>query len=117
MRYNITRMGVRQRSIKRIRVITAVLLLIAVLLVARMYYLQVMQHDYYVERATSQYTHTVRDLYDRGNIYFTTKNDERVSAAAIKSGYVLAVDLSALTIQPRPMKHCNQSSPLIKNHF
>jgi cell division protein FtsI/penicillin-binding protein 2 len=36
--------------------------------------------------------HTVKDLYSRGSIYFTTNGGEKVSAATIESGYVLAID-------------------------
>ncbi len=90
-------MSVRQTAIIRIRVITGFILCIALLLIARLYYLQIMQHDYYTERANRQYTHTVRSLYDRGSIYFTTKQDEKVSAAAIQAGYVMAVDPTNIT--------------------
>lgn len=81
----------------RIRIITGVVLVIALLLVVRLYYLQIMQHDYYTEKAQRQYVHTVRDLYDRGSIYFTTRAGEEVSAATIQSGYLLAVDPTRLT--------------------
>lgn len=110
-------MGVRQRSMKRIRVITALLLTIAFLLVARMYYLQVLQHDHYVERATRQYTYTVRDLYDRGSVYFTTKDNEQVSAAAIKSGYVIAVDPTAITDVAQTYERLTAVYPISKAEF
>jgi len=85
-------MNTRATAIFRIRIITAAIILIAGLLITRLYYVQVMQHDYYVERAERQYVHTVNDLYDRGSIYFTTKSGDLVSAATISSGFVLAVN-------------------------
>jgi hypothetical protein len=50
----------------------------------------------YKETGERQYVHTVRDLYKRGSIYFTTKDNEKVSAATIKSGYLLAIDPSRI---------------------
>ena len=82
----------RKQSILRIRIITGVVLLIAFILVARLYQIQVLKHDVYVEKGEDQYVHTVRDLYTRGSIFFSTKDGDRVSAATVQSGYVLAVD-------------------------
>lgn len=81
----------------RIRIITAGVLLLALCLILRLYQVQVLQHDRYVARAEQQYVHTVEDLFTRGSIYFTTKNGERVSAATVQAGYVLAFDPSKLT--------------------
>jgi stage V sporulation protein D (sporulation-specific penicillin-binding protein) len=89
-------MTVRKRAIHRIRFMTTVILTLAVVLVGRLYYIQVMQHDQYVERAERQYVHTVQDVYDRGSIFMTTRDGERVSAATIQAGFVLAVDPSIL---------------------
>lgn len=82
----------RKQAILRIRIITGVVLVIALILVARLYQLQVVKHAEYVERGEQQYVHTVQDLYTRGSIFMTTKDGERVSGATIKSGYVLAIN-------------------------
>src|SRR5690606_35264670 len=68
--------------------------LAALILIGRLYQLQILNFDTYIARGESQYVHTVRDLYDRGGIYFTTQAGELVSAATIKSGYVMALDPS-----------------------
>lgn len=85
-------MTVRGRAIVRIRIITTVILSIAVLLVGRLYQIQVLHHGDYSARAERQYVHTVQDVYERGSIFMTTRDQERVSAATIQSGFVLAVD-------------------------
>lgn len=90
-------MTVRARAILRIRIITTVILTVAVLIVGRIYQIQVLHHDDYLARAEQQYVHTVQDVYDRGSIYMTTRDGERVSAATIQSGFVLAVDPTQLT--------------------
>lgn len=87
----------RRQAIVRIRIITAIILVMAVVMLAKLYYLQVGKHQYFVDKAEAQYVHTSRDLFDRGSIYFTTKNGEQVSAASIQSGYVLAVNPQVLS--------------------
>lgn len=83
-------------AILRIRLITGVIVCIALLLLVRLYYVQVIHADDYAARAERQYVHTANELYQRGNIYFTSKDGERSWAAAIQPGYILAIDPSRL---------------------
>ncbi len=87
-------MSARNAAIVRIRIITGIVLLAALVLVARLYQLQIISYDTYVARGEGQYIHTVQNLYDRGSIYFTTRDGEKVSAATIQSGYTLSLDPS-----------------------
>jgi stage V sporulation protein D (sporulation-specific penicillin-binding protein) len=87
----------RRDAVIRIRIITGIVLSLMLVLVVRLYVIQVMHGEEYREAGESQYVHTVRELYNRGNIYFTTKDDEKVSAATIKTGYLLAIDPSKIT--------------------
>src|SRR5690606_27444065 len=89
-------MSARNAAIARIRIITAIFMLAALVLVARLYQLQIISFETYVAHGESQYVHTVRNLYDRGSIYFTTRDGEKVSAATIQSGYTLSVDPSRI---------------------
>lgn len=82
----------RRNAIIRIRIITSGVLFLALVLIARLYQIQIIEHEQYSSRAERQYVHTVTDLYSRGNIFFTTKDGEAVSAATIQSGYLLAID-------------------------
>jgi len=86
----------RNDAVKKIRIITALALVGFLAILVRLYYLQVMHRDEYRAMGESQYVHTVRDLFTRGSIYFTTKDGEKVSAATVKAGYLLAVDPSKL---------------------
>lgn len=69
-------------------------MLVGLVLLGRLYFLQIINFDVYVAKGESQYVHTVTDLYDRGTIYFTTRDGEKVSAATVQSGYVMALDPS-----------------------
>jgi stage V sporulation protein D (sporulation-specific penicillin-binding protein) len=80
------------KTVVRIRIISGFILLLGFLLIVRLYYIQLAQGDYYQDKAERQYVHTAQDLYTRGTIYFTTKDGERVGAASMKSGYLMAVN-------------------------
>lgn len=82
----------RRDAVIRIRYISSVTLVLMALLVMRLYIIQVNHGEAYREQGESQYMHTVHDLFKRGSIYFTTKDNEKVSAATIKSGYLLALN-------------------------
>ena len=79
-------------AVKKIRIITAVTLALFTLLIVRLYYVQILHRETYRAMGENQYVHTVRNLFNRGSIYFTTKDGEKVSAATVKSGYLLAID-------------------------
>lgn len=80
----------RRQMVLRIRIITGCIFILVLILIGRLYQVQVLAHDHYSDLAEGQYIHTKQDLYSRGSIYFTTKEGEKVSAASIRSGYVLA---------------------------
>jgi cell division protein FtsI (penicillin-binding protein 3)/stage V sporulation protein D (sporulation-specific penicillin-binding protein) len=82
----------RKQLTNRIRFLSIVVVLVGLLMVGRLYQLQIANASYYQERAERQYVHTKADLYSRGSIYFTTRDGEYLSAAAIQSGYVLAAN-------------------------
>jgi cell division protein FtsI/penicillin-binding protein 2 len=87
----------RRQMVIRIRIITAAILLLALILIGRLYQLQVLNTAEYQEKAERQYVHTKQDLYSRGSIFFTTKDGDRVSAATIQSGFLLALNPSLIT--------------------
>ena len=87
----------RKSTTARIRIISAVIFFIGFLLIVRLYQIQIHQAAAYQEKAERQYVHTAKDVYNRGSIYFTTKDGEKVSAASVTSGYLLAVNPTLIT--------------------
>ena len=86
----------RKQAILRIRIIAVLVLAVFLVLLGRLYYIQIVRDDMYREMGESQYVHSVKDLYNRGSIYFTTKDGEKVSAATVKAGYLLAINPSQI---------------------
>ncbi len=107
----------RKDAVLRIRIITGTVLAIALLLVGRLYYIQLYDHKTYVERAEQQYVHTVQDLYDRGSIFFTTKDGDHVSAATIQTGFVLAIDATRITDGEAVYTALNAVLPIERERF
>ncbi len=89
----------------RIRFLSGVIVLGGLLLIGRLYEIQIVKADYYEEKAESQYVHTKTDLYSRGSILFTTRDGTTLSAAAIQSGYVLSANPTHFTIPPEDFCH------------
>ena len=58
----------RAKAVLRIRLITAAMLLLALLLVVRLYDLQIAKGEEFGKKAEEQYVHTVQNVFDRGNI-------------------------------------------------
>ncbi|HWB34269.1 MAG TPA: hypothetical protein VG753_03060, partial [Candidatus Paceibacterota bacterium] len=58
----------------RIRVITAIFALCALLIAGRLYVLQIMHGDMYAARADAQANPTTGPIVDRDAIYFTDKD-------------------------------------------
>lgn len=76
----------------RIRLLSGIVVLGAIVLIVRLYQIQIANADYYEAKAESQYVHTKTDLYSRGSILFTTRDGTALSAASIQSGYLLAAN-------------------------
>lgn len=87
----------RAQRTYRIRAVAGTVCLVAFLLIVRSYIVQIAHGEQYASQAESQYTRTTSELYDRGSIFFSTRDGAALSAAAIKSGYVLALDPSRIT--------------------
>lgn len=101
----------RVRLTNRIRLLSVLVILGGLLLSARLYQIQVVNAEYYEDRAARQYVHTKTDLYSRGSIMFTPRDGGAFSAASIQAGYVLAVNPEQVTTPHREL--CEQLVPYI----
>lgn len=68
------------------------MMLVALLIETRLYYVQVLQHDYYSDRADRQYFGKKSNTFDRGTIYFTSKDGEALAGATLKVGYKVVLN-------------------------
>ncbi|MES2223449.1 MAG: penicillin-binding protein 2 [Patescibacteria group bacterium] len=83
-------------SIKRLRVLSICIVLVAFIFFIKLYFLQVLHHDDFVEIADNQYVKKSGGIFSRGTIFFEDKDGGLVSAGTLKIGYILAINPTIL---------------------
>ncbi|MBP9749321.1 MAG: penicillin-binding protein 2 [Candidatus Pacebacteria bacterium] len=101
----------------RIQLLFAGILVLFLLLVWRLYQLQVVHGADYREAATQQYVRTSSNIFDRGNVYLTQRDGSRVAAATVMSGYMLALHPSQIEDSLRTYDSLNTVLELDKELF
>lgn len=89
---------VKQHFQSRIRLFSFLIIAGALLLISRLYYLQVIHGDEFAERASRQYVRPVSAIFDRGSVFFTSKDGSEVSGAIVKDGFLIAVNPQKVTL-------------------
>jgi cell division protein FtsI (penicillin-binding protein 3)/stage V sporulation protein D (sporulation-specific penicillin-binding protein) len=79
------------KSANRLRFLSVCILLFALVLVGKLYFLQVVESDTFKAKAEHQYV-AGASYFDRGTIYFTEKDGTLVPAATVKTGFTLAIN-------------------------
>src|SRR3989344_5274996 len=82
----------KRESPSRIRVISIFIIFFALVLVGRLYFVQIVHGEEFTSRADRQYVRSNYDYFNRGTIYFETKNSEPFLAASLKTGYIVAIN-------------------------
>ncbi len=79
-------------SQKRLYIVSGLVVFAVVVFVGKLFYLQIIHGHQYEQLADRQYVTNTSNLFDRGSIYFTSKDGNQVSAATLKSGFKIAVN-------------------------
>src|SRR3989344_5727800 len=98
----------------RIRFISLCVFAFAVLLLGRLYILQVVNADTYTVKADRQYTSASANVFSRGTIFFTNNDQSLVSAATLESGFVIAINPSVLKNPKEAYDKLNSLLPVDK---
>jgi stage V sporulation protein D (sporulation-specific penicillin-binding protein) len=80
----------------RLRLLSIVVLLFALLLVGRLYIVQIVSGENYKAKAANQYIVGI-NYFDRGSIFFSTKDGVLVPGANVKNGFILHINPSILS--------------------
>ena len=81
----------------RIRIVLGVLALLSVLLLTRLYFVQIVHGQDYAQKADRQFSSGGSGLFDRGSIYFTRKDGTLISAATLSTGFLVAINPQTLS--------------------
>ncbi len=101
----------------RIRLISVLFFIFALLLIGRLYLVQIIDNDFYINKANRQYSSTSKNVFSRGTIFFQNKDNTLVSAATLKSGYIVAVNPEILKDPESVYQKINEILPIDHDIF
>ena len=81
----------------RIRIVFGGIVLVATLIFVRLYFIQIVHHQDYADKADRQFSSGGSTLFDRGSIYFSDRDGTLISAAALSSGFLVALNPQTIT--------------------
>ncbi len=76
----------------RIRFILFCFIIFAVILIVRLYYIQIIHGQEYIDKADRQYVSPAHNIFNRGNIYFQNKDGSLLAAASLMTGYTISIN-------------------------
>lgn len=76
----------------RIRLVLAFVILVALCIITRLYFIQIVYGQEYAQKADRQFASGGSGLFDRGSIYFTHKDGALISAATLSTGFLVAIN-------------------------
>ena len=85
------------RSVSRIGILYFGIIVVALILLGRLFIVQIIRGELYAQQADGQYVTDQSYVFDRGTIYFEKKDGTRISCATLRSGYILAIDPSQIS--------------------
>ena len=76
----------------RIRVLSLIFIFVACILIIKLYIVQVVNHENYLNLGDRQYIKKNSNINDRGDIFFTKKDGTYIVAATMKDNYTLYIN-------------------------
>ena len=108
----------KSNSFSRVRFLALAIFLVALLFIVRLFFLQVVKADYYQAEADKQhFSPGSAKLYDRGSIFFTDKNDKKISAATLEATYILVMNPTSLKSAEEYWPKVSSIVPLDREKF
>lgn len=71
----------------RIRFVIFCIFVVATILLSRLFFVQVIHKNLYIERADKQYVTSASNIFNRGSIFFSKKDGSLMTAGTISSGF------------------------------
>src|SRR3989344_1247345 len=80
----------------RIRLVLAFIVFATACILMRLYFIQIVHGQEYMQKADRQFASGGSGLFDRGAIYFTRKDGALISAATLATGFLVAINPQTL---------------------
>lgn len=107
----------RQKFVLRVRILSVCIAIIAILLVVRLYMLQIVHGDDYRAAALGQYVENSGAETPRGNIFFTRNDGTEVAAAVMQGGWRVAMNPKLLENPEASYEVLNKITPVEKDRY
>lgn len=107
----------RDPFILRIRIIYVLIFVFGILILGRLFFVQVLNSHIYKEEANRQYFVSPAQYFDRGTIFLKDKDGQLVSVATIKKGFLLAINPTILEKPENVYEKISQIISLDKDLF
>ncbi|MCX6752796.1 MAG: penicillin-binding protein 2 [Candidatus Nomurabacteria bacterium] len=103
--------------LNRIKIVSFFILVFAGALVLKLFFVQIIHKSSYSERADRQYATPSSDIFERGTIYFTRKDNVLVSGAVQTSGFKIAITSKDILDGEDSYKKINVIFPIDHDSF
>jgi len=104
-------------STSRIYILFSIIALFAVVLIGRLFFVQVVHGGSFQDQADNQYITNAPNVFSRGSIFFQTRAGEKVSAATLQSGYLIAINPTKIKDARTLFDSINTITPIDEKEF
>lgn len=107
----------KSKFVSRVRFLSGVFLVIAALLIVRLYFVQIVHGGEYSKDAIGQYKESAPETRQRGTIFFTEKDGALVAGATMESGWRIAINPQLINDPAALYDQLNAITPIDKSVF
>ena len=75
----------------RIRIIIGIIILVSIIILVRLFYIQIIHKNLYIQKADKQYVTPSGNVFNRSSIFFSKKDGSLVTAGTITAGFKVAM--------------------------
>jgi len=104
-------------AISRVGLFYAGITIFALMIVWKLFVVQVVQGEEYSAQADRQYVANISGIFNRGSIFFTERDGKKLSAATLRSGYTIAINPTNLGDIPETYGHLSEILILDEEEF
>lgn len=101
----------------RIRIILGCVVFVALVIVTKLFFVQIISGSEYSATADRQYIKPQTSNFDRGSIFFSSKDGIKIAAATVKDGYNLSINPKNIRDENQVYTALSQYMDIDKNVF
>src|SRR3989344_60360 len=104
-------------SLSRTIILSFAVLIFALILIVKLFLVQIVHSGSYLDRADRQYATPSANIFERGTIYLTRRDGELISAATQTSGFKIAINPGEIAPPEQTFEKLSRIVPLDRDDF